>query len=423
MNCKTCNAEIAENAKFCTECGAKVEREPVCSNCGVKLTAGAKFCLECGTPVKNTAKPVFCAECGAKAGAVNRDVVTRNTSSDKAENPRVREHIDKAEELVGEEKYGKAIAEYTRALAIEPENTKTLIGRGEAYSGASEYGKARTDFQKAVHLAEAGNDTGTMAEAYDDLGDTYYSEKKYKKAIEFYEEAIALDDKEAFYYIHCGEAYLLDGDEDEAEEYFERAIELDPETSDVVTTEYWIHGFRYYREEKYDKAIEFYKKAISLDDKDAHYYQSCGNAYLADGNEDEAEEYFERAIELDPDLEEEIEEFKNSSANSFQYNADTKTMTCRCPACGEVSEFIDETKKDGIVKSYLKSFVKELNHPLKAIVKEFKNFTIAGIAVWVCESCGQKVVFCENCNTLVLYEDRDSIAVCNNCNAECGVVD
>ncbi|MHC6202122.1 zinc ribbon domain-containing protein [Breznakiellaceae bacterium SP9] len=49
MNCKKCNAEIAENAKFCLECGEKVEREPACSGCGAKLVPNTKFCPECGT--------------------------------------------------------------------------------------------------------------------------------------------------------------------------------------------------------------------------------------------------------------------------------------------------------------------------------------------------------------------------------------
>jgi len=52
MNCAKCNAEIAENSKFCLECGAKVgTAELVCAGCGVKLLPAAKFCPECGTKV------------------------------------------------------------------------------------------------------------------------------------------------------------------------------------------------------------------------------------------------------------------------------------------------------------------------------------------------------------------------------------
>lgn len=48
MKCSKCNAEIAEGARFCTICGAKVERPIYCTNCGVKLEEGATFCSNCG---------------------------------------------------------------------------------------------------------------------------------------------------------------------------------------------------------------------------------------------------------------------------------------------------------------------------------------------------------------------------------------
>jgi len=53
MNCPTCNHEIPANAKFCNECGAKVENQgKTCPNEKCKrsgLPAEAKFCPECGT--------------------------------------------------------------------------------------------------------------------------------------------------------------------------------------------------------------------------------------------------------------------------------------------------------------------------------------------------------------------------------------
>lgn len=47
--CPSCNAEISANAKFCSECGAKIPTKKFCSNCGIELSAKAKFCPECGT--------------------------------------------------------------------------------------------------------------------------------------------------------------------------------------------------------------------------------------------------------------------------------------------------------------------------------------------------------------------------------------
>jgi membrane protease subunit (stomatin/prohibitin family) len=46
--CPNCNAPLATNAKFCPECGAKIQAQSKCPKCGAKLAVGAKFCTECG---------------------------------------------------------------------------------------------------------------------------------------------------------------------------------------------------------------------------------------------------------------------------------------------------------------------------------------------------------------------------------------
>jgi tetratricopeptide (TPR) repeat protein len=48
-----------------------------------------------------------------------------------------------------------------------------------------------------------------------------------------------------------------------------------------------------------DKAIEYYNKAISLDDKNSFTYVSLGNMYNQKGNPDKAIEYYNKAISLD----------------------------------------------------------------------------------------------------------------------------
>ena len=46
--CPECEAPLANNVKFCPECGAKIKQVAFCAQCGGKLTPGAKFCPECG---------------------------------------------------------------------------------------------------------------------------------------------------------------------------------------------------------------------------------------------------------------------------------------------------------------------------------------------------------------------------------------
>ncbi len=68
--CASCGADVPVGAKFCLECGAKIETPKkenlkICPKCGASVPEG-KFCLECGARLEE-----ICAKCGAKlvAGA------------------------------------------------------------------------------------------------------------------------------------------------------------------------------------------------------------------------------------------------------------------------------------------------------------------------------------------------------------------
>ncbi|HEX9006049.1 MAG TPA: zinc ribbon domain-containing protein [Bacteroidota bacterium] len=45
--CPQCQAPLAQNAKFCPECGAKIASDR-CKKCNAKIAPNAKFCPECG---------------------------------------------------------------------------------------------------------------------------------------------------------------------------------------------------------------------------------------------------------------------------------------------------------------------------------------------------------------------------------------
>ena len=58
MKCPVCNAQIADQSKFCVHCGSKIEvekeAEPAqaivyCKSCGTQLKPGTKFCPKCGS--------------------------------------------------------------------------------------------------------------------------------------------------------------------------------------------------------------------------------------------------------------------------------------------------------------------------------------------------------------------------------------
>jgi class 3 adenylate cyclase/tetratricopeptide (TPR) repeat protein len=73
MICPACRHDNPDRAKFCLECGARLQR--ACPQCGTELPPGAKFCLECGhrvTPEEPAAEapaPTRPADYGSRLAA------------------------------------------------------------------------------------------------------------------------------------------------------------------------------------------------------------------------------------------------------------------------------------------------------------------------------------------------------------------
>jgi len=86
--CEKCGAEVANEAAFCSACGASMPKISVsvavdvvkCENCGAEVKKGMRFCTSCGKPMEtiniNTVEletnsevtqEKICSNCGTKA--------------------------------------------------------------------------------------------------------------------------------------------------------------------------------------------------------------------------------------------------------------------------------------------------------------------------------------------------------------------
>lgn len=60
--CPKCNAQLDDDAVFCTGCGVKIEGKAteqtpdICQHCGNPLPVGTRFCTNCGTPVSDISR-------------------------------------------------------------------------------------------------------------------------------------------------------------------------------------------------------------------------------------------------------------------------------------------------------------------------------------------------------------------------------
>ncbi len=128
------------------------------------------------------------------------------------------------------------------------------INRGVAYDSKGEYDRAIEDYDKAIALNP--ND----ASFYYNRGNTYDYKGEYDRAITDYDQAIALDPKLAPAYGNRGLVYARKGENDRAIMDFNKAIALEPE----YAMNYFYRGLAYEKLGDKQKAEPDYQKTLSL---------------------------------------------------------------------------------------------------------------------------------------------------------------
>lgn len=110
---------------------------------------------------------------------------------------------------------------------------------------------------------------------------------------EIYKPNLPITDPKA--YINIGNAYSEKGLLDKAIELFKKSISMDFKNIDA----YYYLGEAYLDSEMFDEAVEQYRKAIVIDPKKIISYFALGNAYLNNDFFEEAIEQYMKAIEID----------------------------------------------------------------------------------------------------------------------------
>ncbi|MDY6950155.1 MAG: tetratricopeptide repeat protein [Thermodesulfobacteriota bacterium] len=187
-------------------------------------------------------------------------------------------------------KWDKAIAEYTKAIELNPEYGRAYLDRGGAYLNKGQYDQAIFDSTKAIALHP------NVSEAYFNRADAYRITAQYDRAISDYTKVIELNPEYAKAYLDRGGAYLCKGDYEQAISDSTKAIELHPNVSEA----HFNRAVAYRITAQYDRAISDYTKAIELNPECAEAYVDRGAAHLYMGHYAEAISDSTKAIELNP---------------------------------------------------------------------------------------------------------------------------
>jgi tetratricopeptide (TPR) repeat protein len=218
------------------------------------------------------------------------------------------------------------------AIQIQPQPQKqsqTPFRVGISYFGQGEYDKAIIEFEKSIEL------DANHTESYYYLGQCYlqkgiieYNNKNILKAYSLYRKANGIAEQVILQYEQIIEdnpadlnSYLKLGyiyevrsivpfinDYDKALEYYLKALDLAENSSPAGNTGINIYlntrvGYIYYEKRKYSQAIEYLEMAEKMSPQNAEVAYYLGMSYDKIGEKEKAQEFLSRVIELSPQSE------------------------------------------------------------------------------------------------------------------------
>ena len=187
-----------------------------------------------------------------------------------------------------QKKYELALADFNKAMKLNPNYALAYFGRGELYYYQKKYELALADFNQAIEL------DSKLAMAYSNRGVLYQDQKKYELALADFNKAIELDSKLAMAYNNRGGIYYNQQKYELALADFNKAIELDSKLAEAYVN----RGVLYQDQKKYDLALSEYNKAIDINPNLAEAYTNRGGLYYDQQKYELALADFNKAIKV-----------------------------------------------------------------------------------------------------------------------------
>ena len=200
-------------------------------------------------------------------------------------------YYERANFLLGQGNNEEAIADYTRAIELDPTNSRAFNNRGLAHANLEQFEQALADYAKAIELdpdyirayknrlliVEQQRDLQAMARDYGALAELE-------------------EDNTAAYRYAQGSALQETGDLTGARAAYDAAIDADPEQVDALYNRAIIN----FTENNLDVALVDLDNAVELSPRAANVYYARGLLHNARSDQQRAIGDFTRALELQP---------------------------------------------------------------------------------------------------------------------------
>jgi type IV pilus biogenesis/stability protein PilW len=167
-------------------------------------------------------------------------------------------HIERGLTYLSQGQFEWAIAEYDKAIELDPNLAEAYVRRAFVYKVLGQYEQAMADYDKAIELSP------NNAMFYNDRGFAYAEQEQYESAIRDYN----------------------------------KAIELSPDHPNIDYA-YNNRGFAYGNLEKYDQALHDFERAITLNRDNAWIFYNRALIYLKMGKNAMAITDLELSLQLE----------------------------------------------------------------------------------------------------------------------------
>ncbi len=180
------------------------------------------------------------------------------------------------------------------------------------HKNAGNYNQALEYNLKALKVYKEHNEKLLMSDSYNNLGNIYIILGRHQEAIDSYQESIRLCDElgiplEAILPLNnMGEVYRKEGDMENATQCYTRALKLARELKDESMIVYCLSnmGYIYEMQGKYDSAFSYYNRSMRFNKTNKDYYSLAydyaymGRSFSAMEDYDNALDYMDSALAI-----------------------------------------------------------------------------------------------------------------------------
>lgn len=188
-----------------------------------------------------------------------------------------------------------SIFDYTNLVAsFSDQQSQTALGNAIDLLSSGNYKRAIQEFQRSIALSPYNEDIietyDYMANAYLQLGDIRGAEKAYKTAI-------SLDPQREDMYLNLGNLYYDQEKFVEAKKTYKNAVSVYPSSETFYSLAHCCLGM-----ESLEEAEQYFDKVIRMEPGSENGYYGLGMTYAKKEEYENAIKQFEKALEINPDF-------------------------------------------------------------------------------------------------------------------------